>query len=91
MNILDYIPFGEENAVTRMYLKKHTGLSDRFVREYISQARRKQPVLSFGKGYFRPREEERHLADKWLRQETKRAKSIFWSSKGAKNFIKAVG
>ena len=34
MNILDYIPFGEENAVTRMYLKKHTGLSDRFVRVY---------------------------------------------------------
>lgn len=86
MNILDYIPFGEENAVSRQALCALTGLSDRVVREEISQARRTTPILSFGIGYFRPRENEKYKARQWVNQEMRRAKSILWSIRGAKVF-----
>lgn len=39
MNILDYIPKGKENAVTREALCIYTGLDDRTVRKLIELAR----------------------------------------------------
>ena len=54
MDIVDYIPFGRENAVTRTQLRIMTGLNDRQIREQISQARRDTVILNMqdGKGYF---------------------------------------
>lgn len=45
MNISAYIPFGKENAVTREYLCKVTGLDDRTVRDEISKERRKGCII----------------------------------------------
>ncbi len=47
MNILDYIPKGKENAVTREALCIYTGLDDRTVRKLIELARDGgAPILS---------------------------------------------
>jgi hypothetical protein len=88
MNIVDFIPLGEDNAVTRDELCQLTGLQDRFLREAISQARRNEAILNFGKGYFRPRANEIGRVEVWCKQERARAKSIFWSMKGANKLVK---
>lgn len=55
MNILDYIPTGKDNAVTRAQLCSFTGLSDRAVRKLIEIARIEGAVIinkQDGAGYF---------------------------------------
>ncbi|WP_347993490.1 hypothetical protein [uncultured Eubacterium sp.] len=90
MDIVDYIPFGRENAVTRTQLRIMTGLNDRQIREQISQARRDTVILNMqdGKGYFRPLPEERKLVEAYARQETARLRSIGWSLKAARKMLK---
>lgn len=39
MNIIDYIPYGRENAVSRQELVMRTGMSDRAVRKAIQLLR----------------------------------------------------
>lgn len=89
MNILDYIPCGEANAISRENLKCVTSLTDRQMRKKIELARETTPILNFqgGKGYFIPTETEQYLINKWIRQETSRAKKIF---RGMRRARKAV-
>lgn len=89
MSILDYIPYGEENAISREDLKQITGLTDRQMRKKIEIARETTPILNFqgGKGYFIPTETEQYLIIKWLRQETNRAKRIFDGMRGARKAV----
>ncbi len=88
INIVEYIPTGEKNAVSRAYLRAATGLTDRTVRSLIEAARRKQPILNFqgGGGYFLPAENEGHLVEKWRRQEMHRAGTIMEGVNGANMF-----
>lgn len=61
MDILDYIPIGKENAVTRAQLCAYTGLSDRTVRQLIEIARIEGAIIinqQDGKGYFISEDEE---------------------------------
>lgn len=90
MNITNYIPKGKENAITRKDLCKITGLSDRNVRERISQARRETVIINLqnGKGYYQPTEAAE--IEQFVRQETARLKSIGWSLKAARNALKEV-
>lgn len=90
MDIVDYIPFGRKNAITRTRLMIVTGLNDRQIREQISQARRDTVILNVqdGKGYFRPLPEERKLVEAYARQETARLRSIGWSLKAARKMLK---
>ena len=90
IDILSYIPFGKDNAVTRGYLCRVTGLTDRDVRELICKARHNTPIINLqnGGGYFRPTEQEKRYVERWVSQEKKRAKSVFWSMKGARDFIR---
>ena len=90
MDIVDYIPFGRKNAITRTRLRIVTGLNDRQIREQISQARRDTVILNMqdGKGYFRPLPEERHLFESYAKQETARLKSIGWSLKATRQMLK---
>lgn len=87
MNVVDFIPVGEENAISRDRLCMLTGLHDRLLREAISQARRNEAILNFGKGCFLPKRDDGALVERWKRQECARAKSIFWSMKGANKFV----
>ena len=55
MNILDYIPSGRDNAISREQLCRVTGLNDRAVRNLIKRARENgAPILStsHGAGYW---------------------------------------
>lgn len=89
INIVDYIPRGKKNAVTRAQLRIETGLSDRKIRNAISKARRKIVILNdqSGRGYYIPTKAELPEARKCLKQEEKRAKSIFWSLKALRAFV----
>ena len=90
MNIIEYIPCGYENAITRENLCCITGLTDRKVRELIFQARRETPIINLqdGKGYFIPLEEDKKYVEKFVEQETARLKSIGWALKSARGFLK---
>lgn len=74
MNIIDFIPYGHENAVTYDFLCKATGLNKRAVRMEISKARRENIIINMqdGEGFFRPLESEEHLLLKFYRQEAHR-------------------
>ena len=77
MDIVDYIPFGRENAVTRTQLRIMTGLNDRKIRDKISETRRDTVILNMqdGKGYFRPLPEEINYVKAHERQESARIMS----------------
>jgi len=89
-NIVNHIPFGKQNAITRLELANITNLTDREVRRLISEARKETVILSVygGKGYFRPTKDERREVEKWLRKEHSRAVSTFKAMKAARNFVK---
>lgn len=78
MNILDYIPVGHKNAVTREQLAIRTGLSDRKIRELIEAAcTSEHPVINLqdGLGYFQPAENEMSLVRMYRNQENSRTTS----------------
>lgn len=89
INIVDYIPVGKKNAVTRLQLRIATRMSDRKIRDAIAEARRDIPIINdqSGRGYYIPTEEELPEARKFLEQEEHRAKSIFWSMKALRAFV----
>lgn len=79
MDIINFIPFGKANSVSREKLVLITGESDRKVRSLISKAREEYVILSLenGKGYYQPEKEDYPELQKHLRREEARAKSIF--------------
>ena len=88
MNIIDYIPYGKENAVSRKQLCTITGLPDRLMRREIERARKDYVILNIdGSGYFQPTDKEKLLVERWLRQERSRSKSIDTSTRGAEMFL----
>lgn len=92
MDITDFIPYGRANAVTRKYLCMITGLDDRTMRNEIAKERRYTPILNSqdGKGYYQPTLDDAEEVRDFIRQETARAKSIFYALKGAKDWIKEL-
>lgn len=96
LNILDYIPTGRVNAITRHALAIRTGISDRQVRDLIHYARRDIPILNMqdGRGYFIPNmndDVERELLAAYVRQEEKRLKSIGWALASARQTCRNCG
>lgn len=93
-DILNHIYLGKENAVTRKQLVIETGLTDRQVRDAIAEARRDVTIINEqdGRGYYIPEEgKDDAKVRRQVRQEEKRAKSIFYSLKGAREYLKKVG
>ena len=93
--IVDYIPTGRKNAITRKELCRITGLSDRQAREHIAQARRNTPIINLqdGDGYFIPNPSDSadmNLLKRYVRQEEARLKSIGWSLKAARKTLKGI-
>ena len=93
--IVDYMPTGRKNAITRKELCRITGLSDRQAREHISQARRNTPIINLqdGDGYFIPDPSDNgdmNLLKRYVRQEEARLKSIGWSLKAARKIMKGT-
>lgn len=93
MNIMDYIPFGHENGVTRRQLAAAVGSDDRGIREMIAKARRKYVICNMqdGKGYFRPAENEAYMVKRFLRQERHRKKQIEAAFPAAEKWLEENG
>ena len=93
LEIEQYIPFGEENAISRKRLAQITELNDRKLREAISRARRDTVILNLsnGQGYFRPIEgKEDDLVVRYYKQEESRLKRIGWSLLATRRRVKEI-
>ncbi len=86
MEIINFIPQGKKNAVSRYELSHFTGWPDRKVRHEIHKAREDHVILSLenGKGYYIPTAEDYLELRKFIHREESRAKSIFASLRMAK-------
>ena len=91
IDILQFIPTGKESAITRETLSFALNIPDREVRKLIAQARRNQPIINLqnGSGYYLPTKKTEVI--EFLNQETHRARSIFWSIKGCRDWLKKKG
>lgn len=73
--ISEYIPKGHENAVSRIYLRSITHMSDRKIREEIAES--EEPIFSFNGGYFRHKsKKDLPYEEDYLRKEAARAKTM---------------
>lgn len=89
INIVDYIPIGRENAISRQKLCELTGLNDRVLRKYIAKARETTCICNGqadGGGYYIPSTLED--ANHFYKQERARALSVLRCLRGTKNFIR---
>ena len=80
MNITDYIPKGQNNAVSADSLCTALNIDRRTVRRLISSAQENGAVIlnmQDGRGYFVPADDESQLVDDYIKQESARARSIF--------------
>lgn len=80
MNITDYIPKGQNNAVSADSLCTALNIDLRTVRKLISAAQENGAVIlnmQDGRGYFVPADDESQLVDDYIKQESARARSIF--------------
>lgn len=80
MNITDYIPKGQNNAVSADSLCTALNIDRRTVRRLISSAQENGAVIlnmQDGRGYFIPADDESQLVDDYIKQESARARSIF--------------
>lgn len=86
--VLNAIPYGKENAVTREKLCKETHMDDRKVRDIISELRDFELICSKSgfDGYWRPTNRE-EVKD-FLSENTKRIKSLFKMCKLAREYLK---
>lgn len=89
LKIVNLIPFGKDNAITRTALCNITGLADREVRRKIAEERRDNVILSVddGKGYFHPTCNEKKEVEIWLKKEKNRGISVFKAMKAAQAFL----
>lgn len=76
--VINLIPYGKENAISRSALVNATGMSDRLVRRAIADARIKNVILSNPKGgYYRPMLSDAAEIEAYIKQEQSRAKNCF--------------
>lgn len=90
--ILDYIPFGAENAITRERLSSLLNLSDRKVRKLIEEARKDGAFIinnQDGRGYYQSDATEDLLAH--YRQENARAMKILQQQTHIRRELKTRG
>lgn len=89
--VLDAIPFGKGQAVTREFLAAKTGLPDRAVRKAIEEIRRTHIVLNDqnGEGYYRSYD----LGDieRNYRQERARALAVLYRLRPMRELLKGGG
>lgn len=73
MNILDYIPKGHENAVSRDYLRSVLHIPDREIRLMIANS--EEQIFHYN-GYFRHKnKDDRPFEEDYLRRELSRLDS----------------
>ena len=94
MNILNLIPQGKANAISRTELRYRAQLNDRAMRELIEQERRNGAIilnLQDGRGYYRPAPDELDDVLRQYKQNDRRAKSILVQQKYLRKMLKQAG
>ncbi len=86
--IVNCIPHGHENAVTRSELIVRTGEKDRAIRNAIASSDELVINLQDGKGYFKPTPEEGQLVDIFMRLHKSRIKEEFKRIRQARDWNK---
>ena len=92
MQILDYIPFGKENAVTREDLVVSTGMLDRQIRKAIQKARDDGALIlndCSGNGYYQSDDIKEIYAQ--YRKDRARALSVLKRLKTMRRMLKERG
>ena len=92
INIVKYIPYGKDNAISRQELCDKTGLNDRTMRDLINQARKRAVIINIqdGNGYFRPTKDDIAEVKKFKRQEENRAKEVFSCLQPVRKFLRTM-
>lgn len=88
--VFELIPVGRERAVARGTLVILSGIPDRELRDIIAKIRREEPVLNLqnGLGYYRPSDNDVAEVERFIKQESSRAKAIFLALHGARKWVK---
>ena len=92
--IIDHIPIGRDNAVSKEELQRITGFSDRALRRAIQAAREDGALIlnaQDGRGYFRADESDIDELKAQYRQDTARALSILRRRKTIRAILKKAG
>ena len=76
MNLLDYIPIGNKNPISRETLVYITGLDDRAVRNEIKRLKAEYPIVNIGQGYYIADDPDDPDLEAYIRQETHRIREI---------------
>ena len=88
-SILNMLGAGKENAVHLKAIMKNTELKNREARKCIEHLRRSGTVIISNKnGYFIPETPEE--LQKYINQETHRAKSVFYTLKNARKLLQQI-
>ena len=92
MNIIECIPTGKNNAITRSQLCAVTGYGDRVVRKAIEQARHDGAIIindQDGLGYYQT--DDISIIERQYHQNESRAKSILHYQKALRTALKEAG
>jgi len=76
LNILDFIPTGSENAISREDLSRLTNLSDRQVRKHIELLKKNNAIINNGNGYFIPSSKDKLEIAEYIAKEKHKAIKI---------------
>lgn len=92
IDIIKYIPYGKENAISRDALAIKSGCSDRKMRDLINSARKREVIINIqnGCGYYRPTKNDVGEVEQFKRQEENRAKDIFSGLQPVRKFLNEV-
>lgn len=87
--LISLIPYSP-NGITGRDLAKALECNEREVRDLVSKAKETEVIVNFqdGRGYRRSTDVDE--IKRYIMQESNRAKSIFRSLKGARQFVKGV-
>ena len=90
-NILDLIPRGKDNAITRVELSAKAGIGDRMIRKLISEKRKEGEFIissTSDKGYYLP--ETRADVERFIRQQKSYIKNLQRSITKAERALRVI-
>lgn len=88
--VINTIPMGIENSISRGELRSQLGFTDRYLRRLIHEARKDGCfIISIGKGYFKADNDEELI--QFYNTQMNRIKNIFAILRPIRLYLKAKG